>query len=103
MAEVATKGYAFEVARGMEWLDEVAPGWEERIDVDKLSLWSFDDCPLGQLGLWERSASPVLINLDSHGFNVLATRKGLPSVEAFNALTEEWKLLIKDRLERQDA
>lgn len=41
--------YRAEVARGIALLDEVAPGWRERVDVDRLRTESCTRCALGQV------------------------------------------------------
>lgn len=38
-----------EIARGAEWLDEVKPGWELKIDLGNFSITSACNCVLGQL------------------------------------------------------
>jgi hypothetical protein len=37
------------VERGAAWLDQVAPGWEDKIDPHLLNISSVRDCVLGQL------------------------------------------------------
>lgn len=37
------------VANGMAYLDEVAPGWESKIDLDRLNIGSKFNCVLGQV------------------------------------------------------
>jgi hypothetical protein len=41
--------YEAEVARGAAWLDEVAPGWERKIDLSVLNLDSCRQCVCGQV------------------------------------------------------
>lgn len=38
-----------EVFNGIAWLDQVAPGWDKKIDLVTFRLWSTFDCILGQL------------------------------------------------------
>ena len=41
------------LARSIQWLDTVKPGWRSEIDVARLKMDDPDDCILGQLGLWD--------------------------------------------------
>lgn len=37
------------VLAGMAYLNKIMPGWETKIDLEKLHMSSFDHCILGQL------------------------------------------------------
>lgn len=42
-------------------MDEMSPGWEKKIDVERLAMGSSRRCPAGQLGLkWEQLSYKVL-------------------------------------------
>lgn len=43
------KMYEIEVARGVAWLDKVAPGWHNKIDLNKFTLYTYRSCALGQI------------------------------------------------------
>ena len=46
---MTTQTIAERVAAGAAFLDEREPGWDKRIDLDKLSIGSGCNCVLGQL------------------------------------------------------
>lgn len=62
-----------EIKAGMKLLDIEAPGWREKIDLEKLNLGNCESCILGQLferytlGLFALELPPE--EADSFGFN----------------------------------
>lgn len=81
------------VARGAALLDEREPGWWQRINVRTLDIRSCKRCVLGQLEGWPS----INARFDpSLGFDA---GEGSPQevVADFNALTAEWRRLIKAR------
>lgn len=100
------------VARGVALLDEKLPGWDRRIDLDKLDLASPCNCVLGQT--WDEQsddpddpyflhASRLFGRLDvqeevAHGFNSTHVL-GVEAVSEMNTLTAEWKCVILARRE----
>jgi hypothetical protein len=97
------------VAAGAAYLDEIEPGWVERIDLGKLVLSSPCRCILGQLhGDYWRSPlmAPYRTAYDpdqlaegddrSAALGFTVTRDSYDSLQ-FDALTAEWKRLIEAR------
>jgi hypothetical protein len=63
------------VARGAEFLDAVAPGWEGRIDLSTLALSNPEACICGQVFRKEANAQ----NFNGYGvFNVVAAMDDTP-------------------------
>ena len=55
------------VNRGWRWLDENFPGWQERVNIETLSMVSGEDCICGQLfGDAMRKANSSPDNLTKH-------------------------------------
>ncbi len=53
--------YGERIARGAAFLDERAPGWRQRIDLDKLEMVNPAQCLVGQLfGDYYRALGPNL-------------------------------------------
>jgi len=93
------------VERGAALLDELIPGWEDRIDVDTLDLASPYNCVLGQLHArpngteaerWRRySRGLARLGLDAgsrFGFNVWGRGR-------YGRLTAAWRESIAARRE----
>ena len=79
-----------EVSRGSKWLDQVAPGWEERINIKTLDIQDNDgDCAICQaFGL----DLGMKINNDwtfamTHGFTLPSD---INSDELYGYLTSQW-------------
>lgn len=100
--------YQSRVDKGCALLNERLPGWEDKIDLEKLNLSSGCDCVLGQLsidlagkiagsyGLAREVLFPGVAPLGpciEHGFDV---REG-PGY--YDALTECWRKTILSRRE----
>lgn len=93
-----------EIARGMEWLDHMHPGWELLIDLGKLDLQSSCACMLGQLegDYWTALDNygwydtTVQNDAAQFGFSV---RYDLVNGHHWGILTEEWATAIKQRLD----
>lgn len=85
------------VRAGMEFLDEKKPGWESRIDIERLNLANPMQCVLGQLygeytvGIVELDLIGV-VDRDLLGFTIYPS----PSV-GWSGLTCEWKESIVAR------
>jgi hypothetical protein len=97
----ATPGkYAERIQRGAALLDEKAPGWRQRVDLDRLEMSECTTCVLGQLdGRGERPWWPIVerFGLDfwveedvKHGFAIDAD-----TVDDYSALTAEWRQYIE--------
>ena len=89
------------VERGAELLDRELPGWDERIDLDRLDLGSTCDCIVGQL-------NPAHAHFKHHRYSKGIEALGVetrPSRFGFNtwgqqrfaSLTAAWKRLIESR------
>lgn len=85
-------------ARGAAFLDEVAPGWRERIDVERLDIASSCSCVLGQL--WEGSYHPFTCAVDDLGIVDSVRHLGfeVPGEEvgeaAYSVLTQAWRGIL---------
>ena len=81
------------VARGAALLDEKMPGWESRIDVQRLNITSYKDSMLGQLyGRYNFGLDSLKLNYLGDaplGFN--------GTIANMDALTEAWRRLIAER------
>jgi len=118
MNDLAPETVQARVARGAALLDEKLPGWDQRIDLDRLNLGDCFTCILGQLftdqGWAELEVTPYvlgaseLLELHPDEVSILFSRKpgqyaftgapeDLDKDEAFTALTEEWCTLIRAR------
>lgn len=95
------------VERGAAFLDEKLPGWEDKIDVERLNLESTCGCVVGQLhgglrGRWRSNAywrgmDELGLNADSseaakYGF---VTRGS--GADHWENLTDAWRRLIERR------
>lgn len=98
------------VAAGAAKLDEVMPGWHNKINLQILNVGSSRDCVLGQLfgRFW---AAPLSLQYSRYGtFAESAASEELsrnlylyPTVldEEYTRLTEAWKKLILARREAE--
>lgn len=90
------------IRRGMALLDQVKPGWEHRIDVGRLDLWSKCDCVLGpELGRFGDGVEHLHMDgptATAHGFDVdPATAQAFHP--AYRDLTRAWQRAIRRRLD----
>lgn len=87
------------VERGVALLDRKKPGWEQRIDLDRLKLASLGDCILGQLyvfyvtGLVSLFDDMIVSQSVSHGFSLSGPFTGME----WNVLTQVWIDVIRER------
>lgn len=81
-----------EVRRGADWLDAVYPGWDKKIDLTTLNLFSCSRCVCGQLFGWE-GPGPAGLYDEEYGFDV----SGDIDKDEYAKLTEEWRDLIAAR------
>lgn len=66
MTQATTGKYAERIAKGAVFLDERQPGWRRRVDLDKLDLFSLDDCVLGQVYGGSRGVTKAGVNYNPH-------------------------------------
>lgn len=91
------------VAEGVKMLDALQPGWYKEIDLEILDLEGTDTCVLGQLyGGWVEGTEYLGIDgdryLQSHyGFELTEEEYSGPRW-LFEALTDEWRKVIADKL-----
>lgn len=107
--------FTAEIARGMKKLDHYMPGWESRIDLDKLKLWSFRWCVLGQLAAQNYPGKHSIARFDHlanrlgvggrlaiFGFDTSPFTSHSPfrraGRRAFKALRDQWREAITTRL-----
>lgn len=89
------------VAAGAEFLDEAVPGWELKINLEKLDLGSCDVCMIGQLfqdfgaGIVGLFGDRWIVPAQVFGFMAFHTAKP----EEYDALDVEWTRVIKERLD----
>ena len=92
------------ITRGIAWLDQHAPGWVDRIDLDVLDVADPERCPLGQI-----------FGSYTDGLDVIGQRFGSPggfcsggglmtdgsqddySPDEYPALNAAWRAAIIDR------
>lgn len=83
------------IAKGVELLDRVYPGWVEEINVGKLNLNSLDNCVLGQLyGNFSVGLSKAVFPNTPRG-STAAYGFIAPTVGLGRALTKDWKTYIR--------
>lgn len=90
------------VARGMELLDRVRPGWHRNINTDSLNIARSDQCALGQT-YGSYGAGVGVLRMDKkeaakHGF-YQSWRPGV--MVDYEALTAEWRRQIEVRLDAE--
>jgi len=83
------------IERGAALLDELRPGWDKTIDVDRLDLGNCERCILGQLyGGYDQALQmldgEVAKRPATFGFNTYGP-------ERFWTLTERWRTYIERR------
>lgn len=85
------------VELGMVWLDARMPGWDELIDLDRLSVEHPCDCLLGQtLGNWDLHTVGMDVDrLAACGFDSSTSHDGM--ADEYAALTEVWRSAILQR------
>lgn len=98
--------YDEQIQTGMALLDEKAPGWERRIDLDHLHLGDCMTCVLGYVfGSFHAGLGTLRTEIyrrevwrpaEDFGFNV---SNGSPG--RYGALTRAWKRAIRARLADQ--
>lgn len=104
------------VARGAALLDRIVPGWEKRIDLEKLDLASCEFCVCGQLAntsrsrfVRERLEDPrdgyyVFLDYikskrktDGESYEI-SDEFGFSTYGSFSYLNRQWKNLIEERV-----
>lgn len=95
------------VAKGAALMDKELPGWEQKIDLDRLDLGDFRCCIIGQAhprqfyheALHELFQTKNAIQLSQdHGFSVDVHDLPLKEKDKrYALLTEEWKAYIQER------
>ena len=88
------------VAKGAALMDKELPGWEKKIDLERLDLGDICNCVVGQLYPDESYITAVydLLGInsiiesttDEYGFSASEWRD-------YPSLTREWKQLIQER------
>jgi hypothetical protein len=106
------------VCRGVWFLDEHVPGWEDQIDLDTLDLNSTERCVLAQLWLAQHPRTRAR----GHAYDRMLTLLKLPEEVAlslgflaedtdtydgdlalYERLTKAWKRVIRRRLKARTA
>jgi hypothetical protein len=112
MNQATTGKYAERIERGAALLDERAPGWRQRIDLEKLELSSCTTCVLGQVAgstdPWGWREVRLGFGLDysaaeDHGFSLTDSEylaiaddiEDVNDVRAYRSLTDAWKQYIE--------
>lgn len=88
------------VAAGVAYLDEQAPGWRDRVNLDRLRMSHCEDCILGQIygDYWD---APIFREEDGNGFAVtigVDASMGLGMSEEFAALGAEWRRVLTEQV-----
>ena len=90
------------VLRGAEWMDEMCPGWENKVDLGRLKIHSNCHCVVGQcIGHWGLARRH---NIVPHGKDQALGLRGIgdepiDSLADSISLTKAWKELILARRE----
>ena len=86
------------IDKGIAWLDEVRPGWEKEINVERLDMSEMNNCILGQLFSNIRMVEFFVglndfkfVDIKKHGFDTL-------SGESYEVLRDGWINVIQNRL-----
>ena len=105
--------YETAVARGIQFLDEVAPGWFHKVDMERLDITYADCCVLGQVfrtsesGFWQtfdltvekyRGEESVEAWAGGRGFDANGLLD-IPLTEQFERLNLIWR---REIVARQD-
>jgi hypothetical protein len=85
------------VANGAAWLDEHAPGWEAKFDLDTLEIAEGCNCVLGQVyGHYFKAPDEARWDLDDRVY--LAVERGFNGHDAdMPALNAAWRALVAAR------
>lgn len=106
---ISAEGAWRRVRRGAAYLDEVDPGWYQRIDAATLSLSSGRHCVLGQLhgefrlGLGRShivslsSAPRASLSPVAYGFKCVGDVSAAEQARDYELLTAAWRLVIGER------
>ncbi len=79
------------VERAAALLDAMEPGWEDRVDVGRLDLHTYDHCVLGQVYGDDDSADRV--------YHEHFCRNDLGEAFLFNSHLDAWRELLQAREE----
>ncbi len=82
---------------GAQVLDEVHPGWVDRIDLEKLNLGSYSCCVVGQLNDGTFTGPSLRLARTVGCSDVAALGFDVYDSESYTELTEEWTALIEER------
>ncbi len=84
------------VLRGARWMDEQAPGWEEKIDPGKLDIASSRSCILGQVcgDFYRASARYDLGAVEAEYLGVLNSTE---DPDEYPRLTSAWQEILRAR------
>ena len=90
-----------QVKAGANWLDQVHPGWDEKVNLETLDINSCKDCVIGQLlGNYCGNSKLHVTVIESGsqlGFCTPSIEADDEDGEAMTALTLTWKELIEAR------
>ena len=98
-----------EITAGMDLLDEVNPGWENQVVLERLNQgldsWSFDDCGCVLVHLYGDfndglDALDVNGRAEDFGFDVKDKTQFGPNLSEYKLLTLRWKRLFSARYGR---
>lgn len=102
--------YTDRILRGAAYLDEHHPGWIERTHPDELDLFDTKNCILGQAtdaGFYRIVDSVGDEWAEARGFMLSLEDEGADPAsdyfDAWDALTEDWRLYIAERRARGTA
>ena len=97
--------FTTQIESGMRYLDSVDPGWERKVDVDKLHMWSSHLCVLGQTqGSYDLHMIENGFDMFwavEHGFLMGPVPHGADWTLATIQWNEEWKSAIRARQQQQ--
>lgn len=82
-----------------EALDREYPGWEKRIDLERLDMFSIKDCLLGQLNPESARGGWTAEVIRLVGWD---TNSNVTPTTYFACRDEEWKQLIQERLSQKE-
>lgn len=108
IAEVYVRtGIEERAARGAALLDEMCPGWADRVDLDILDMNDCDDCIVGQVfedyreGLEDLGFDLERDDEYDFGFDLddEAYKPSLTRAEAWHALAVAWRAEVRARTE----
>ncbi len=108
--------YSLRVARGVEFLDKVYPGWDSKIALGRLAMETCDKCILGQLyGDYYRGFREILVSFPAtimyksadFGFTLYDHEQNSWKesqeviLSKFRELADTWRDAIRGRLENK--